>query len=298
MNNIPENYRRIFKDKSLLRGELWLGDSVFDELGLQNSIESHVHLVKHYKLDILCIPLSDKDKPNRAYSYRYFKMEDLKQINFSDDFYVFVVIDGPWQRLVMEQGLKKLLTSWYQADKRINDILNMELEHVINLIKECMHHPVQAIVITEDIAGAQGTFISPSDIERLLMPCWMGIASTINQSGVGSLFHSCGRIENILPIVFDSGFNGLAAIELKLNNLNSFAKKAEGDWTFMGGVESETEGNSSVLRENINILLKQINHQALLKYFIYCSSHGIGSLDELKALDSLYRQMGKLMGNR
>lgn len=66
----------------------------------------------------------------------------------------------------------------------------------------------------EDIAGRRGPIFSPEFIREKALPIWKRIARPIKEKGLKLLFHTDGRVQEILPILVNElGADGLNPIE-------------------------------------------------------------------------------------
>jgi uroporphyrinogen-III decarboxylase len=273
----------------LPRGELWLGTDLLRKANLEDNLQGHLTLVKRLGQDLLCLPISRDSSVNKALGYRYFGLKDLEEASRVGDLFLTGVINGPFQRLVEKNGLMKVLTGWKRERDEVTKRIDKEWMEVDRLIKQCLELSVDAIVLAEDLAGEGGPLIDPKDIQALLSPFYTQAASEIHGKHSYALFHSCGNITRIIPQLVSLGFDGLAAVQHRANDLISIRGKYGSALTLMGGIEAEIlepgEIPSSSLKE----------YERLIRYFsqgggfILCSCSGLYSGDFLERLQELYR---------
>jgi hypothetical protein len=299
MVNSVGTVRKAFEHGSagrLPRGELWLGTDLFRKANLEDNLKGHLSLIERLGQDILCLPISNGISMNAAYGYRYFSLKELEEAPRSDLF-VMAVINGPFQRLTEKKGLMKILSAWKQEQLEVPDEYEKEWIEVDILIERCLELSVDAIIIADDLAGERFTFIDQREIQDIFSPFYTKAVSEIHRGHSYALFHSCGNITGLIPQLVSDGFDGLAAIQHRANDLIFIKEKYGSRLTLMAGIEVEileaTEISLSGLKE----------YERLIQYlspgggFILCSSSGLYSNDFLERVQELYRIADELYSN-
>ena len=69
------------------------------------------------------------------------------------------------------------------------------------------------ILIAEDTAYQQNSYVSPAFGRRHLAPLWHAQTLAARQDGACVFFHSDGNINHFLPLIVEAGFDGLQGIE-------------------------------------------------------------------------------------
>ena len=69
------------------------------------------------------------------------------------------------------------------------------------------------IIIADDIAYRQSTYMAPQWLGRHLLPLWQDQVAAARDSGVPVLFHSDGNLNRVLPYIVAAGFDGLCGLE-------------------------------------------------------------------------------------
>ena len=135
---------------------------------------------------------------DEALGYRYFPVSALQEVLETTDLFVMAVIDGPFQRLVEKRGLMKVLTGWISERETFLRAYENERADVETLLDRCLEHPVHGVVIADDLAGDQGTFFDPLDIQRFSSRFYDRAVSRIHEAHAFALFHSCGNISKVI----------------------------------------------------------------------------------------------------
>lgn len=292
MDNSVNTVKKVFEHRftgRLPRGELWLGTDLFKKANLEDNLKGHLSLIRRLGQDILCLPLSNKISANKAIGYRYFSLKELEEASKIQDFFQIALIDGPFQRLAEKKGLMKILTEWKREKHEFAKEYERERAEVDILIKQCLELSVDAVIIADDLAGDRSPFVDPYDIQDFFFPFYNQAVSEIHSGHSYALFHSCGNITSLIPQLVSYGFDGLAAIQHRTNDLLFVKEKYGSSLTLMAGIEAEIleagEMSSSGLKEYERL----IRSLTQCGGFIICSSSGLYSGDFLERIQELYR---------
>ena len=292
MYNSIDTVTKAFEHRSPVpppRGELWLGTELLKQANLEDTLEGHLALIKRFDQDILCLPLSNEKVTNENLGYRYFDLQGLSEASRIDDIFVMTLIDGPFQRLAEKRGLMNVLMGWKRERREFKKAYEQERAAVDVLIRRSLELSIGAVVIADDVAGEHATFASPDDVQELCAPFYTQAVSEIHSGLAYALLHSCGNITGIIPQIVSYGFDGLAAIQHRTNDLIALKKRYGSTLTFMVGIEAEIleapEFSPSDRKEYESI----VRTLAPDGGFIICSSSGLYDSGFLVRVEELYQ---------
>ncbi|MEW5935762.1 MAG: hypothetical protein AB1816_19445, partial [Bacillota bacterium] len=143
------------------------------------------------------------------------------------DLFVWVVVDGPWQGLARAAGWSQalaLLSGRHGADgseavAEVEGLLLMQLDRALAQVARALEAGADGVVLGEDVAYAGGLFLAPSVIEERLRPLWREVvrycagARTARGDRPLVCFHSDGKIEGLLALIRDAGFDAVHSLE-------------------------------------------------------------------------------------
>lgn len=111
----------------------------------------------------------------------------MESIGFEDFFYIYVDNREFIERLVWER------TKWFAEIAAYGTELGADL-----------------ILMGDDVAFKGRTFISPTDFEALMVPCYRHI---VQRAGIPVIWHSDGYIAPLLNTAIEAGFAGVHSLE-------------------------------------------------------------------------------------
>ena len=273
----------------LPKGELWLGTDLFKKADLEDNLEGHLALINRLRQDMLCLPVSDDLLMNNSLGYRTFALKEIKEASKMKAIFLAAVVDGPFQRLSEKRGLMKILTAWKQGRREVIEAYEKERVQADILINRCLELSVDAVIIADDLAGERSPFIHPSDIESLLSPFYTRGVSDIHGAHSYAMFHSCGNITRLIPQLVSYGFDGLAAIQHRVNNLISIKERYGSTLTLMTGIEPQMLEAGEVSLSDLKEYEKIVRFLSSGGGFILSSSSGLYSGDFFERILELYR---------
>jgi hypothetical protein len=271
------------------RGELWLGADLFAKAGLDNDLEGHFRMVDRLGQDLLSLSISNDKSFNRSTGYRYFNLAALKQAQTIGHASLVVVIDGPFQTLISETGLVDALTRWHRDKKEFAEAYRKACARVDDLVKQCLDHSIAAIAIADDLAGERSAIVNPKDIQSFFLPFYTQTVSQIHQANATALFHSCGDIRALIPMIALSGFDGLAAIQDRINDLISITEQYRALSIVTAGIDADILEADAISTSARDRFLKRIRALCASDGFVLGSCCGLYSGDFLERIHDLYR---------
>jgi hypothetical protein len=281
------------------RAELWLGTELLKQAGFDDTLANHIQLVEQLGQDMVCLPVADNpsEKPNLG--YRYFGYADLKAAIQLSDKIVTAVVDGPFQELVNRLGLMEVLTRWGRRNRGeiIKAYVNIQ-ESVLSSILCCLDQGIHAVVIADDIAADRALLISPKDIDMLFTPFYERAVSAIHKADAHVFFHSCGKINQLLPLVKKWRIDGLAAVQHRTNDLVELHQTLDSKVVIMAGIEAEFLAADNLDKEMQREFEYIVNSLSPLHGLILCSGSGLYKGDFLERIKKIYDLADQITGER
>jgi hypothetical protein len=276
------------------KGELWLGTDLLKEAGFEDDLSGHIKLIEYLKQDMICLPIAHEPSMNKNLGYRYFSVSDADEALKTADLFVVTIIDGPFQRLVEKKGLVEVLSLWMKKRNDFSSLYEKERAIAEELLYRCLDASVHGVIIADDMAGDSSTFMNPRHIDTFFTPFYSQATQKIHDAAAVALFHSCGAISAIVPTLLSNGFDGLAAVQHRINDLISLKLQYKSRLILVGGIDGEMlqkEELSSDDMEEFKNLVKNISRNG---DFVLSSACGLYSGQFLKRIQYIYNYMAIL----
>ena len=114
--------------------------------------------------------------------------------------------------------------------------------------------------VYEDLGYRNGLFCSPKILEEMFFPIYRSYVEFIHQQyDLPVVFHCCGQMERVIPMVVEAGFDGLNPMENKSGNDVVRIARTYGDkLTLVGGFNGMTleRGDRAELRAEAERIIK------------------------------------------
>lgn len=270
------------------RGEIWLGTGLFKQAGLNDTLENHFRMADRLDHAMVCLPVSDPQDPKPDLGYRYFDCNHVKRAAALYDRPIFAAVDGPFQAMVNQMGLMRVLTDWIGNPDKIFEAYKAESEKALALLSKVTEHRVSAVVITDDFSSDSGPFVSPSDIDTMCSPFYTRAVKRIKESGAALFLHSCGNLSRLIPTIKSWQIDGFAAIQSRANDLEQLYQAFDANIMIMAGIESElldTAPPPVAAKKHFEHMVETIGITGDL---ILCSSCGLYKGEYLNQIKTIY----------
>ena len=282
---------------ALPKGEVWLGRRLFERAGLKDTAENHVHLANRLGQDVVCLPVCDDPAAKPDLGYRYFTPGDLTDA-VGRSLPVLPVIDGPFQEMVNNLGLMRVLTDWIQDFQRLCGIYEAQKEKALAIIRQCLDHGVDGIIVADDFSTESAPLVNPADIDKMCRDFYARAVDAAHGAGVPLLLHCCGNLARLIDMFKTWRLDGFAAIQTNINDIVDVYRKMGADVMILAGIESDMLENASPPQAAMDRLQEIVSSLALTGNFVLGSSCGLYAGDFLERIRALYESVRGMEGGR
>jgi len=255
------------------KGEFHLEDDFVTELlGLEESVsfKDRVEACELCGLDALAF------SPSFAHQDKARAWEGLKQWRKETDYFIFGIIDGPFQ------GTAKLFASFTdyllaiaKRDPIIPELVAKSVATNIELGLDALTLGANGIIVADDIAYQGGTFISPTALRNNFFPGLAEQVEILSGQKAPVFFHADGDLLPVLDDIINSGFNGLHSLDFSsLDNIAKVRMATENRLCLMGGYDLGWFEEDSRIEKALE-LLNATSIEAMGRGYIFGSSAGI-----------------------
>jgi len=165
---------------------------------------------------------------------------------------------GPFWQLREWLGAEELCILLADDPGWAEEMVEFWQEFVCQVLERAFRHFVpDCVLINEDMAYKEHSFISPEMCRRFLMPCWQRWVKLCKQAGVKVLeVDSDGYVRQLIPLWIEAGFNCNSPQEVAAgNDLPQYRRQYEKGMAYRGGVDKrKMAAGGAALRAEIERL--------------------------------------------
>ncbi|MEW6266525.1 MAG: uroporphyrinogen decarboxylase family protein [Thermodesulfobacteriota bacterium] len=143
---------------------------------------------------------------------------------------------GPFGLTMESVGFEDFFFMLFDHRDLVREILRRRTDWFISVCRHLENQGADFLVMGDDVAFKNRTFVSPADFKELAIPCYRRIAESL---GVPLFWHSDGFIEPLIEMAVEAGIRGLHAVEPTAGNDLGRIKQRYGDrLVLMGNVDA------------------------------------------------------------
>ena len=136
-------------------------------------------------------------------------------------------------------GLTNYLIALYDEPELVHDICDTFADFLIAYYgRICEDVKVDCLLIWEDMAGKQGSLISPQHFREFLTPRYKRMVGFAKDVGIDIILtDSDGYVEQLIPLIAETGVTGMYPFERAAGNDLLKIREAFPDFQMIGGVD-------------------------------------------------------------
>jgi uroporphyrinogen decarboxylase len=148
--------------------------------------------------------------------------------------------------------------------------------------------------LCEDLGYHKGLFCSPGTFEELIFPYYAEIVEWFHDAGVPVMLHTCGMVQEALPLIVEAGFDCLDPMERKAGNEPfAYAEEYADRIAFMGGLDARVleSGERDAIESEVASLIEGMKERGAR--YIFHSDHSLSTnvdLADYRHALAIYRQ--------
>lgn len=201
--------------------------------------------------------------------------EGLRQWHKQSDFFLFALIDGPFQGVYHQYpDFIDFLMDTKRAKEKVMEMAQAVSLKSVELAKAALEAGAHGILIADDIAFNQGLYVSPGAMREMFFPFTKEMIDTLADGTesdgkfVPVFFHSDGNLLQILKDLQELGFAGIHSLE-PVMDMRKVRELAGPDLCLMGGYDLSWFGSGGVAKAD------ELLQAAMPGRYIFGSSAGI-----------------------
>ncbi|RLI37525.1 hypothetical protein DRO55_01180 [Candidatus Bathyarchaeota archaeon] len=150
---------------------------------------------------------------------------------------VWVYTHGPLDPVYLGMGLRDFSRKLYSDFKFITTLMDLILDVQCEIVQEIVKRDIAFFMVGDDVAYKRGLFIRPDVFRRLYPDRVKRLIKPARDRGIPVLFHSDGKIDDLIPIIVDAGVSALHPIEPYSNDIYKIKEEWGDRLCVVGNVE-------------------------------------------------------------
>lgn len=131
---------------------------------------------------------------------------DLKYYNKEERLLALFGMEGNFNRLESLMGIENALISMYTEPDAVAEFFDAHTEFKVKTVeKMAQYYKPDIYVNGDDVATSDGLLFEPDIYRKLIQPFEKRLAQTAISHGIMVEHHVCGKVDDIIPDIIDTG---------------------------------------------------------------------------------------------
>jgi hypothetical protein len=213
-------------------------------------------------------------------------MKSYKQ-RFPDKAYSLNIHLGPFGLTMESMGFEHFFYMLYDDRELVKEVLKQRTDWFIEICKYVQELGADFVVMGDDVAYKNQTFVSPADFKELAIPCFKRIVEALE---IPVIWHSDGLVEPLIEMALEVGIKGMHALEPVAGNDLGRIKRTWGDrMVLLGNVDCVnvlTTTDLELVRKDVDRCMAQAKPGG---GFMLATSNSLHSACTVEAVGEMYR---------
>jgi len=140
-----------------------------------------------------------------------------------------------------------------QVYEELMDIILERQEQVMRVVCNRFADDVAMVLINDDIADCSGLVLPAEEFSALFVPRMKRLVGPAKEHGKLVALHSDGKLDDVLPLLHDIGFDAIHPLAPECNDITDIRKRWAGKMALMGSIPSDllAEGGREEIEERV-----------------------------------------------
>lgn len=167
-----------------------------------------------------------------------------------------------FERVHMLHGFAETFVDLYERPDDVARLIDMVLEWKLAHFKE-LHRRfggrVHGLFLTDDWGTQEAPIVSPTLFREIFLPRYRLLADAIHGHGWHFILHSCGRVNELVPLFIEAGIDVLNMQQPRCYGIEELGRRFAGKVAFLTTVDIQATlpaGQPDAIREEADLLVK------------------------------------------
>jgi len=155
------------------------------------------------------------------------------------------------------RGFANAMMDYFLEPEKTHRLLDMVLEHRLAEFEEMKRRfgdRVQGVFLTDDWGTQTSTFISEALFREFFFDRYRRLVQGAHDNGFQVCLHSCGRVNDFVPLFIEIGFDALSILQPRLYGIEEIGRLARGKIAFFALADIQStlpEGDPEMIRDEV-----------------------------------------------
>jgi len=192
----------------------------------------------------------------------YFERLEAEMEQAGDRYVVVTSHFNLIERVHLLHGFAETMMDLCGAPEKVERLVDMVLEWKLEHFDE-LHRRfggrVHGLFLTDDWGTQEAPFISPQMFSEVFLPRYRRLADAIHAHGWHFIFHSCGKINELVPHMIEAGADVLNMQQPRCYGIEEIGRLFAGKVAFLTTVDIQAtlpRGEDAAVREEAGLLVR------------------------------------------
>lgn len=217
-------------------------------------------------------------------------LSQVRRWSQQTELFVFALVGGGLGPLCALMGFGQALMACVSSSREARALVRRLAGQNAVLARRAVGAGAQAVIIGDDLAYNDGTFLSPAQLREVVFPGIEEEVGQIGEMGVPVFFHSDGRLHAILDDLVALGIHGLHSLQPSAGMEIGAIKRKYGDrLCLMGNLDLHLLSSSATREEVERTVRETLRVAAPGGGYIFSTSGGLGPGLDPRNVRTMYR---------
>lgn len=146
-------------------------------------------------------------------------------------------VDGPFWLAQVSMGLEDSLVTMVEDPDLVVSIMDFYAGYQRQVARSIVKKGLPLALAADDLAHTTGLLVNPAWLERYWFPRMKMILEPLAAAGVPYMFHSCGKLEQVIPFLLRLGCAAVQALQPNCNDIYDVRRRYGKQIALMGNID-------------------------------------------------------------
>ncbi len=164
-------------------------------------------------------------------------MEECLQATRGQGLGVAGRVDGPFWLAQLSMGLEESLVAMVEDPDLFVRIMDFYTGYQREVARAIVRKGLPLVMTADDLAHTDGLLVSPAWLERYWFPRMQMILEPLVSAGIPCVFHSCGKLEQVIPFLLRLKCAAVQALQPNCNDIYEVRRRYGRQIALMGNID-------------------------------------------------------------